>query len=322
MIWVSWAQHRREALVSGLVLGSAAALLVITGLSMLADFDHSGVARCLGAGARAVGIFAEAIPGCDSVMTFASRWRRLTLAAPLALMTLPALFGVFIAAPLFSRELEQGTHLLAWSQSITRLRWAVVKLGLFCAAVVIASAALGALVSWWHGPLDLAAYDGQWAAFDIEGIAPVAYTVFALALGTLAGLVVRRTIPAMALTLFVFTGLRVLLAQIRPHFMAPVTGSIRDIRQGSWVVVSNYYTDSQGQRLSLEQVNDLMRGAKGFAGSGLDYWGWLAQNGIRFLADYHPADRFTTFQLIESAAFFGLGAALIAVSLAWLQRRA
>ena len=57
MIWVTWAQHRREALVSGLILTVAAALLVITGLIMLADFQSSGAASCAPAAGPAVGVF-------------------------------------------------------------------------------------------------------------------------------------------------------------------------------------------------------------------------------------------------------------------------
>jgi hypothetical protein len=319
MIWVTWAQHRREALFSGLVLAAALTLLVITGMSMLADFEHSGLARCAGAGARAVGVFATGTP-CDALQTFPLRWSHLTTTAPLALMTLPALLGVFIAAPLLSREFEHGTHLLAWSQSITRVRWAVIKLGLIAVGVVLAAAGLAAVVAWWHSPMDLAGFNGQWDAFDIEGLAPVAYATFALALGTLAGLVIRRTVPAMALTLFVFAAARLLIAQIRPHFLAPLTGQAMDIKQGSWVISSDYYADAQGHHLALEQVNGVMRGYGGDSGNGLmDY---LHQHGINLLADYQPPDRFWTFQLIEAAVFVVLAAALIVLTLWWLQRRA
>jgi hypothetical protein len=319
MIWVTWAQHRREALVSGLVLAAAAGLLVITGLNMLADFERSGVARCVAHGARAVGVFATGT-SCEALTgAFPITWHRLTLPATLALMTLPALLGVFIAAPLLSREFEQGTYLLAWSQSITKLRWAVVKVGLIAASVVMAATALAVLVIWWHGPLDLAGFNGPWDAFEIEGLAPVAYAAFALALGTLAGLFVRRTVPAMALALFVFASVRLLVAQIRPHFLPPITANAQGIMQGSWVISDDYYVDTQGHHLSLDQVNGVMSGCNvATGGSPMDC---LNQHGIRLLADYQPLERFWTFQLIEAAVFFGLAIGLVATSLWWLQRR-
>ncbi len=325
MIWVTWAQHRREALVSGLILTVAAALLVITGLIMLADFKSSGAASCAPAAGPAVGVFAAGT-SCEPVLgAFFSRWMSLTQTASLALMTLPVLLGVFIAAPLLSREFEQRTHLFAWSQSITKLRWVLVKLGLFAAVVLLSAAALTLLVIWWHSPLDRAFYGGPWAAFDIQGLAPIGYAVFALSLGTLAGLVFRRTIPAMALTLFVFVGVRILIAQVRPHFMTAVTGSALDVKQGSWLLSANYYTDAQGHHVSFEQVNQMVSvyastAPNTFNGSGvMDY---LHQQGISLLTDYQPPDRFWTFQLIEAALFFGLAICLIAASLWWLQRRA
>jgi hypothetical protein len=325
MIWVTWAQHRREALVSGIILTVAAALLVLTGLIMLADFQSSGAASCASAGGPAVGVFAAGT-SCEPVLgAFFSRWTSLTGTASLALMTLPVLLGVFIAAPLLSREFEQRTYLFAWSQSITKLRWVVVKLGLFAAVVLISAAALTILVIWWHSPLDRGFYGGPWAAFDVQGLAPIGYAVFALSLGTLAGLVFRRTIPAMALTLFVFVGVRILIAQVRPHFMTAVTGSALDVKQGSWLLSANYYTDAQGRHVSLEQVNQMITAfastaPKTFNGSTvMDY---LHQHGISLLTDYQPPDRFWTFQLIEAAVFIGLAAALIVASLWWLQRRA
>ncbi len=319
MTWVTWAQHRREALVTTLILGITGALLLITGLSMLADFDRSGIARCVGAGASAVGVFAGG-SSCDAVGNFPLRWHRLDVVAPLALMSLPALLGVFIAAPLLSREFEQGTHLLAWSQSITRLRWAASKLGLVAGYVLLVASALAILVVWWHKPLDLAGFNGPWDAFDIEGLVPIAYAAFALAVGTLAGLVIRRTVPAMALTLFLFVGFRLLVFFIRPHFLLPVTGSAMNVGQGAWLVGPSHYADTHGHLLSLDQVNGVMQGYAGSSAAGLtDY---LHQHGINLLADYQPLGRFWTFQAIEAAIFFGLTAFLIAAALWWLQRRA
>jgi hypothetical protein len=78
--------------------------------------------------------------------------------------------------------------------------------------------------------------------------------------------------------------------------------------------------DAQGHQLTLDQVNAVGRAFSGSSGSG--YMDYLQQHGIRFLADYQPAERFWTFQLIEAAVFVGLASALIAATLWWLQRRA
>jgi hypothetical protein len=319
MIWVTWAQHRREALVSGLILAVAAALLVITGLNMLADFQNSGAASCAAAGGRAVGVF-NGGTSCEAILgTFPNRWHSLTLAASMALMALPALLGIFIAAPLLSREFELGTYLFAWSQSITKDRWAWIKLVLITAAVILSAAAVATLVVWWHSPLDVAGYDGSWSAFDIEGLAPVAYAVSALALGTLAGLVLRRTIPAMVVTLFGFVGARLLIAQVRPHFLTPVTGPGMAVPQGTLLVVPPHYVDGQGHEMSLEQVNSVMRTYRGGSSDGL--MEYMRQHGANFIASYQPHDRFWTFQLIEAAIFLVLAVALFSVTAWWLGKR-
>ena len=40
----------------------------------------------------------------------------------------PAVVGAFWGAPLVARELEAGTHRLAWNQAVTRTRWLTTKL--------------------------------------------------------------------------------------------------------------------------------------------------------------------------------------------------
>lgn len=48
--------------------------------------------------------------------------------------------------------------------------------------------------------------------FDQRGIVPFGYAAFAFALGVTAGMLLRRTIPAMIATLVVFAGLALVLA--------------------------------------------------------------------------------------------------------------
>lgn len=40
----------------------------------------------------------------------------------LVVLAVPAVIGMFWGAPLISRELETGTHYLAWNQGVTRTR--------------------------------------------------------------------------------------------------------------------------------------------------------------------------------------------------------
>jgi hypothetical protein len=140
---------------------------------------------------------------------------------------MPVLIGMFWGAPLIARELETGTFRLAWTQSVSRMRWLLVKLGL----VGLASAAVGGLLSlmvtWWYSPIDKVNQDRFGAAaFGLHGFVPAGYALFAFALGATTGLLFRRTLPAMVVTLVGFVAARLTVAYwIRPHFMTPVTKS-------------------------------------------------------------------------------------------------
>jgi hypothetical protein len=135
----------------------------------------------------------------------------------------PGLLGAFLGAPLVAAELETGSFRLAWTQDVSRVRWLALRLAVAGLASMAAAGLLSWLVTWWAGPLDRAALD-QFGSFDARDIAPLGYAAFAFALGVLYGLLLRRTVPAMALTLAVFTAVRVAFRLLaRPVLLTPVT---------------------------------------------------------------------------------------------------
>src|SRR5262249_2541522 len=133
MKWLTWRQHRSEALVIGGVLAALIVLLVVTGRSIYATFDQLGVAACL---AR------RADSNCSQIIqAFGNQFNYLRFAVPW-LNLAPVLVAMLVGAPLVARELEHGTHRLVWSQGVTRLRWLTVKLGLVVVGCVLAEAIL------------------------------------------------------------------------------------------------------------------------------------------------------------------------------------
>ena len=134
----------------------------------------------------------------------------------------PGLIGMFWGAPLVAREFEEGTFRLAWTQSVTRARWMAVKLAVVGLASMAAAGLLSLVVTWWSSPLDRADLN-QFATFDQRGIAPIGYAAFAFTLGVLAGALIRRTLPAMFVTLAVFVAVRLTeFSWLRPRLLHPV----------------------------------------------------------------------------------------------------
>ena len=111
---------------------------------------------------------------------------------------------MFSGAPLAARELETGTFRLAWTQGVTRTRWLAAKLAI---AGIAAAELFSLMVNWWASPIHkaMSRYNPFTPDSFHTGVAPAGYAAFAFALGVTAGLFIRRTLPAMAVTLAVFT---------------------------------------------------------------------------------------------------------------------
>jgi hypothetical protein len=219
VIWTTWRQHRAEALVAAGVLAALVAALLVVGKVARNRADALGLSDC---GDHCSRVFGALHRDFHSLPPFTS-----------ALIAIPLLAGMFWAAPLVSREYEAGTHRLAWTQSVSPLRWLAVKIALIFGSVAAAALLLGLLADWTLTPLTDAfggAYNSTW--YDIRGIVPVACMLFALALGVAASALTRRTIPAMAVTLVGYAAARIPIHWIRWHF-APLQSRAATVQLSS-----------------------------------------------------------------------------------------
>jgi hypothetical protein len=219
VIWLSWRQLRIQAAAAAVAVAAVAVALAVTG-PRLADLTGN--------------VFDQ--------LTRADRF--LFFAGIVVLAAAPALLGAFWGAPLVAREVEGGTHRLVWTQSVTRGRWLTTRLGLTVLAAALAMGVLTLAVTWWSAPLDGMQSETRGAlparltpvAFGMRGIAPVAYGVFAVALGVAIGAVLRRTVAAMAITLAVYVFVQVAVPLwVRPHLIPPVRETVTlsaDTRDG------------------------------------------------------------------------------------------
>ena len=140
--WVSWRLQRTETLIVVGILALLAALLIPTGIQMANAYHQDGLAACLAVNPG---------PTCANELgDFRQRFQSLLDLANWFTLV-PGLIGVLLAAP-FILDLEHGTYRLAWTQSITRGRWLLGKLGLPIVAAVLAGGALTLLFTWWRAP--------------------------------------------------------------------------------------------------------------------------------------------------------------------------
>jgi hypothetical protein len=248
---------------------------------------------------------------------------------------IPALIGAFVGAPQQAREFETGTFGYAWTQGFGRARWTVAKLVPLAVAVTVAAAAFSPLVSWYIQPI-IGAGDNNGplypTVFDLRGVALAAWTLAAFAIGALAGILIRRVIPAMFATLAVWAGLAFVTgAYLRQHYEAPLVTSNPNVPHLAGVI-SQLWTLG-GQPASLDMINQTLRpvdvqavtpglfqpGPATPANLG-DPVQYLIQHGYTQLTTFQPASRYWPFQWIEGGWLLALSLLLLAATV-WLVRR-
>ena len=215
MIRFAWLQSRVQIAVAFGAVAVVAIAVALTG-PHLHHLYNVNVAHC-GTGAS-----------CDLARAaFLKNDRRMYSALGGLVLVVPGIIGLFWGPPLVARELEAGTFRLAWTQSVTRTRWFAMKLAVVGLAAIAAAGLLSLVVTWWASPLDTVnANRFGPPLFDERGVVVIGYAAFGFALGVTTGLVIRRTLPAMATTLAVFVAARLAaIAWIRPRFLAAAVRS-------------------------------------------------------------------------------------------------
>jgi hypothetical protein len=253
------------------------------------------------------------------------------------LQVLPVLIGAFIGAPVLARELETGTFRYAWTQGFGRSRWAVAKLVLLAVTVTAAASAFGALLTWFYGPfvgdqsLGLPRTTPLTPAlFDLRGIGFPAWTLAAFAVGALAGMLIRRVVPAIVATLVGYTGLAFAAAGfLRQHYLTPLlTSNGNNVPANAWVISQWWAKDgrfafgSYPPASILNQFCAPSSAAGPKAGAPGDWGPCLLQHGFTQWISYQPATRFWPFQWIEGGWLLALSALLIAATVWLVSRRA
>jgi hypothetical protein len=271
-------------------------------------------------------------------------------------LVVPALVGVFLGAPLVARELETGTHRLAWTQGVSRTRWLAVKVAVAGIAGMALAGLVSLFVTWWAHPLDRVRMD-QYAFFDQRGVVPVAHAAFAVALGIACGILLRRTLPAMAATLAGFVAVRLAFTYyVRAHLLPPahitttlssgnglgfevtpplgVTFVTETPNVPNAMVLSSRLVDHAGTTVTARRLHDFVTGrcpaianpshsaSLGPANPGaFNHCIHRLSASFRLATTYQPPSRYWPLQWSEFGVFMAAALILVGVSF-WRIRRA
>lgn len=324
MLWVIWRHHR--VALAGVVafLGALALWLWLAGISL--HHAYATAVACRPASSATCSTLAATF---ESMNTY--------LKGGFVLQPVPALIGAFVGPLVLAREFETGTFRYAWTQAFGRWRWAVAKLVALGLAVATAAGAFSVLLSWYYQPY-VAAQNAAGISgasplspglFDLRGVALVAWTLVAFAIGALSGMLIRRIVPAIVATLAAYAGLALLTANVlRKHYLAPRVASNTHVPGSAWILSAPWTKSGKfvSARLPLGLLPKLCPGTfvatgQGVSGSGpLSATQCLVQHGYVQWATYQPISHFWPFQWIEGGWLLALSAVLLAATV-WLVRR-
>jgi hypothetical protein len=314
LAWVTWRQHRVALLGVAVLLGGLGLYLLIMGLKI--HSAYTAVASCHPLGSAA----------CEVTSRPFSSYYHTAVNMGLILLMIPVLVGVFVGAPLLARELETGTFRFAWTQGCGRLRWAVAKLALLAIAVTAAAGAFSLLFSWYYQPFFAERLDGVLAPqlFNLRGVDFAAWTLLAFALGAIAGVLIRRTVPALAASLAVWAGLALATVLfLRKHYQTPlVTKGSPSYTKPPWVV-GQWSTGPNGATVSQQTIRNVIGHAPASVRNSLNpnaATAYLSAHHYTQWSAYQPESRFWHFQLIEGGWLLALSLILLAATV-WLVRR-
>ena len=339
MIRFMWLQYRVQAFIALGGLTIIGIVLAVTGPHLVHVYDTT-VAHCSAHG------------DCSAATTaLINDGDRIDIVLKVIIEVVPALIGLFWGAPLVARELETGTYRLAWTQ-VTRTRWMATRLGVLGLASMAVAGLLSLMVTWWSSPLDRVRMT-PFTPFDQRDLVPIGYAAFAFVLGVTAGVLIRRTLPAMAAALAGFVVVRLVVAHFgRPYFAASLKITIPDTTisgVGStsagagapdprdWVFSdqtigrSGHVIGSFGSVGSTSNTASV--GSHGLAIEGVgscpnihtqtphSVQQCVNQLRIREVLTYQPIDHYWALQWTELAIFLGTAVLLGGLCLWWVRRR-
>ena len=237
---------------------------------------------------------------------------------------LPVLIGVFLGGPLLAGDLETGTAKLINAQSVSRVRWLATKLGVTTLVVVVCTTALSAAFTWWWSPVKSSSYVMGWAegpGFDSSGPVPVALTLLTVVGGVAIGMLLRRTLLSMVVTLGFAVAVQTVWSYFRLSLGNVVTvtshngvgdNSMPNVPDGAHQMDESYLTasgDLIGWGSCAEQTEKAINACLDKA----QVVGWSV--------DYIPISQMSSMQWLGSSILLALTAGIAAFVILWGRKR-
>jgi ABC-type transport system involved in multi-copper enzyme maturation permease subunit len=243
------------------------------------------------------------------------------------LTAIPVMLGVLLGAPLLAGELENGTAKLIAAQSVSRNRWLATKLALTGLVVTVTTVALSTVFAWWWNPIKLYYLDIDWASrefFNTTGPSPVALSLLSVFGGVLIGVILRRTLAAMVVTLGFTVALQAVWGYFKLSLGDIVTATTKPVSPGSAItfpevprtahVLDTSYVSGSGKlfdlttctdTLSAEATTQCMKKAD-IVGTSIDYL---------------PISQMSSMQWLGASILFALTAGIVVFLFIWGRKR-
>ncbi|CAM5648552.1 ABC transporter permease [Streptomyces aurantiogriseus] len=246
------------------------------------------------------------------------RYRDVYTYTTFTMNALPFLVAAWSGAALVGRELENGTARLAWTLGLSPTRWLAVKLTVPAVLIAAGTSLLVLLhrLAWEasQGRVDTAKswYDDP--TLHANGPTAVALALAGLAAGALAGLLIRRTLPALLLGLGLAFGLYLLAGLALPHLW-PTVSNVTGLDTG--YAYEGIEVDSGLVTSSGAHIDDPGCGTTTTDGCAELY---TKLDATGFYVDYHPESHYWPLQLTTTALLLAVTVAVTAAAFVLLRR--
>ncbi len=325
MIWLAWRQYRLAIIAAAAAAGALAVWMLVVAHNDQSAFEALARLRC------------QAYSSLSGSGPFAITCMRLSNGKTSAedqaviisrlLVALPLLLGLLTGPALVAGELEHKTNRLIWTQSVSRTRWLVSKWLLAALAVSVLTEPLALLALWWLGHVPGALGQSRIipGLFDVTGIVPVAYSLFALSLGAALGALARRVATALLGTIVFFIAVRVAVVHlVRPWLVTPLFSATL---AGTTAGTPPGYVTSWSVAYGLRTISGFRHPATGHQVAVLlahcpnaTFLHCLAMHGQQMGWYYQPLSHYWPLQAAEAAIYLGFALVLFGATL-WAVRR-